>query len=105
MWALARDVDDAELAVRAVGDALRAEDAIAVPPLEPGAVQPVTARALFDAAASDVAALADAAGVRLALECADGDGRAVDADGRARRALRALLRWADRAGGPRGARR
>lgn len=97
--ALARDVDDAELAVRAVGDALRAEDAIAVPPLEPGAVEPVTARALYDAAAADVAALADAAGVRLTLECADGDGRAVDADGRARRALRAVLRWAiERAG-------
>jgi HAMP domain-containing protein len=97
--ALAPLVDDAELAVRAVGDALRAEDVIAIPPLSPGAVEPVTVRALFDAAAGDVAALADASGARLALDGHDADARTVDADGRARRALRALLRWAiERAG-------
>ncbi len=97
--ALARHVDDAELAVRAVGDALLAEDAIAVPPLAPAAVTPVSLRALYDDASSDVAALADAASVRLAFECHDGEARAVDADGRVRRALRAVLRWAiERAG-------
>ncbi|MFO0608924.1 MAG: HAMP domain-containing protein [Polyangiales bacterium] len=97
--ALAPLADDAELAARAAGDALRAEDAVPPPPLAPEAVAPVEARALYDAAAGDVAAFADAAGVRLTFEAREGDGPAVDADGRARRALRAVLRWAiERAG-------
>lgn len=97
--ALAPLADDAELAARAMADVLRAEDAIPVPPLAPAAVTPVRVRALYGEAAGDVAALADAMGVRVVFEGREGDDATVEADGRARRALRALIRWAvERAG-------
>ena len=92
--AVPRATLDPALAAAIARDAMVADALLPTPEVSAAAIDPVTARALFDAARDDIAPIAAAAGATFELVASEGDMTVADADGRARRALRALMTWA-----------